>query len=182
MAESRIPLSHYRLKELLDYNPETGEFTWRHRRLEHLRSGSPLWRVASWNTQNAGKSAGRINSSGYVLLKIDNRMYRAHRVAWFHVHGTWPRNEIDHIDRNRANNRIANLREATSLENTANTAVRRDSLSQIQGVGFQRHTRKWVARIRYRGREYHLGYFETAEAASAAYRRAKREFHGEFAS
>jgi hypothetical protein len=156
-------LNAERLRELLAYDPETGEFTNRGRR---------------GNTGRAGKAAGSRNSRGYVTVSIGGYNYLAHRLAWIYVTGTWPVAEIDHINGDGADNRFANLREATRGENARNRA-RQNNTSGFKGV-VGRGTR-WEAKIYYDGREIYLGTFATPEEAHAAYAKAALEHHGEFA-
>lgn len=107
IPDYQTPLTPERLRCLLSYDQGTGLFT---------------WLIDRGNGACAGQRAGTVDrNSGYVLVQIDGRQYRAHRLAWLYVHGRWPRPLIDHIDRNRANNRISNLREATSAINNSNT-------------------------------------------------------------
>ena len=154
-------------RQLLDYNPETGVFTWRVRRT---------------GTARAGDQTGRVNNRGYVELKVKNRRYSAHRLAWLMVHGVWPREFIDHIDGNPANNRLDNLREASRTENSRNRRMQYSNTSGYKGVYWFKAARKWHAQIHTNGRNKHLGLFLTAEAAHAAYCKAAAELHGEFAN
>jgi hypothetical protein len=157
-------LTHEQLKELLHYDPETGVFT---------------TRVARGNL-SVDRKAG-CKSRGYIQLRIADRIYRAHRLAWFYVHGSWPDSEIDHINLVTSDNRIANLREATRKQNTTNTPARRNNRCGKKGVTFAKHAGKWRARIVHNGRPEHLGYFTDIEAAHAAYAAAARVHFGEFA-
>lgn len=152
-----------RLKEVINYNPDTGEFVW----IKPRRPGMPV-----------GNAAGTLkNSDGYLNVKIDNRLYRGHRLAWLYVYGVWPAGQIDHINGVRADNRIANLRDVSSKENTHNQrTAHRGSKSGVLGVTVKPNG-KFVADIRHNGKKKHLGYFSTAEDAHAAYVKAKREFH-----
>jgi hypothetical protein len=152
-----MALTLQRLKELLDYNPETGIFTWRKQ---------PRQRVMS-------KSAGTINNWGY--------RHKAHRLAWFYVHGEWPAEQVDHANGNRDDNRISNLREASFSQNQANARKRVTSENPYKGVSFHRHSRLWVARVTRNRRVVFCAYFPTPEEARDAYvENAKRAF-GEFA-
>lgn len=117
-------LTHSDLVRLLDYNPETGLFTWKAKRC---------------GTKH-GSVAGSIDPShGYRRIKIDGHLYLAHRLAWFYVCGEWPAHEIDHIDRARANNRIANLRPATRSENQCNKPRYSNNRTGAKGVHWHRH-------------------------------------------
>lgn len=102
------PLTQERLKEVLEYDPASGNWRWKVR--------------TSWRVETEGR-AGTINSHGYVAIKVDRKLYRAHRLAWLYMTGQWP-NEIDHKDRNKANCAWANLRSVTHAENMMNVCRR----------------------------------------------------------
>jgi hypothetical protein len=154
-----------RLRELLDYNPETGEFTWK----------------VKIKQVNRGDLAGSIKSNGYRNISIDRHEYGAHRLAWLYVHGCFPREYIDHINRNKQDNRLCNLREATAQQNTHNRRGDKDSKTGIKGVYPRRNGRCFEAAIMRDGKLNYLGQFPTREAASASYTAAARLLHGEFA-
>jgi len=158
-------LTAARLRKVLDYCPETGIFRWRVQKTIRLPAGS---------------AAGHLGSRGYWKICIDDREFSAHRLAWLYVHGRWPVEEIDHINGMKADNRIANLREANRKQNCANCGPRTANKTGYRGV--VRHGRGYSARIGLNYRKLALGYFKTAEEASTAYRKAAREFHGEFAA
>jgi HNH endonuclease len=144
------------LQERLSYNPETGSFTWK----SHRKS-----------TQ-IGKTAGAVARNGYRRIKLGQRDRLAHRLAWLYVYGVMPAGDIDHINRNRADNRIENLRLANRSQNGANARLWKSNTSGLRGV--RRFHKKWRATIGYGGQLYHLGTFATAEEASNAYRVAAR--------
>ena len=148
-------LTAKRLREVLDYNQETGKFS---------RNGRPC---------------GGDNGLGYVQMMIDGKMYHGHRLAWFFVHGEWPIDQIDHINGVRNDNRMSNLREASQADNCGNVARHQDNKSGYKGV-FQCR-RKWQAQVCRAGVKRHLGTFETPEAAHAAYCDAAKQVFGEFA-
>ena len=156
------------VRELLDYDAETGAFRWKPRR--------GLSYSNSWNGQYAGRPAGSMDSAGYQLIKIHARLYKAHRVAWLFVYGEWPEMEIDHIDCDRANNAIANLRVVTSRQNQLN---RPSKISKSGFRGVWRHNKRWRSRICARGRIIDLGLFDTPEEARAAYEAAAVAHHGD---
>lgn len=156
-------ITQERLKQLFSYDAETGLFTWRVDRRGHARAGS---------------LAGSPEPTGYIKLKVDGECHRAHRLAWLCVHGEWPSGQIDHIDGDKANNRIANLREATVSENRQNLRrAHRDSASGVIGATFDKRRGVWQASITLNRRCKFLGYFDSAEAAGAAYLKAKAELH-----
>jgi hypothetical protein len=125
-----------------------------------------------------GSEAGRI-ALGYRRIFVDSRDYPAHRLAWLYVHGEWPSGQLDHINRKRDDNRIANLRIATDSQNKANKLAQANNSSGIKGV-YKRY-RRWTAQICVQGRRLNLGAFATSDEASAAYQAAARQHFGEFA-
>lgn len=156
-------LTPERARELIDYDPVTGVFT---RKLRGRGSLKPH------------KVAGSMNQKGYIYVTINSTKFSAHRLAWFMVHGEWPPNEIDHINRVPSDNRIANLRLATRTENGQNRRLHANNTSGARGC--IRSGRKWVAQICINGKGYHLGSFNCIKAASSAYETAARMTHGEF--
>jgi hypothetical protein len=151
-----------RVREMLDYDPETGVFTWK---AKNPRSRIPIGAVAG------------ANMNGYRVIILDMARYRAHHLAWLHVYGVWPEHGIDHRNRQPSDNRIANLREATQDQNMQNLGKPRTNTSGYQGVSKGRHGTGWRAAIHHDGRRINLGTFKTPEEASAAYVRAKTELH-----
>lgn len=148
-----------RVRELLDYDPETGV----------LR-----WRVAR-GPKKAGSVAGTIDKK-YCVIKIDNRGYRAHRLAWLHTFGEWPDGVIDHRDGDGVTNALRNLRDVTRAVNNENQRrARADSRSGMLGVTV--YGDRFRARIRAAGKLRWLGIFDSADAAHAAYLSAKRQLH-----
>lgn len=159
-------LTQERLKELLSYDPNTGDFT----RLIG-RSGPKA---------RKGDVAGRDNGQGYIRIYVDGKGYKAHRLAWFYMTGYWP-SEVDHKNTVRSDNRWSNLREATRHENRTNCSAYKNNSSGIKGVSFYKPTGKWKAQIQKNGKKIGLGYFNTKEDAGAAYAQAALENFGEFA-
>ena len=156
-------LTQERLKELLSYDPETGVFRWR-----IPRQGTQVGAIAG--------HLGRV----YWRFMIEYRIYNAHRLAWLYAHGRWPAAEIDHINGVPSDNRLCNLREATREENGRNYKTPTTNTSGFKGVSYHRMARKWHSRIRSKGVLISLGYFDSAEAASAAYEKKAEEIFGEF--
>ena len=155
------------VRELLEYSPETGLFRWKERPSR-----------SSWKAIWPGKVAGSLDSKGYLRFQVAGRTHKAHRLAWLYVHGEWPKGEIDHIDGDRSNNAIANLRVATARQNQQNKTAKVNA-SGFRGVS--KMGRKWRALVTINGRRTHVGIFDTPEAASAAYEAAAAEHYGEFA-
>lgn len=160
------------LKQCVVYMADDGNFIWRRRPTSHFKDERT---AQSWNTRNAGNNAGSVYA-GRVLLSIDNKKFYAHRLAWLYHYGEWPKLQIDHVNRNAMDNRIANLRLATYSENGRNRKAPLRSLPR----GVYVHNHKFVARIKLKGISYHLGVFDTACAASAAYIKAAQQKFGEF--
>lgn len=154
-------LTQERLKELLDYDPETGVF---------------VWKIAKGKSKK-GSKAGCLNKCGYIYIGIDKNYYYAHRLAWFYVHNCWPTSQIDHINRVPSDNRLANLRIATKSENEWNKNAYKNNKSGYAGVYLDKHNNKWKAQITKHGKTRTLGYFNTPEEANASYVRAKAEHH-----
>lgn len=152
MSNCNSTLTPERVREILHYDLETGIFT--RRRL--------------------GKIAGTENDSGYLVIGLDGKYYRAHRLAWLYVYGEWPTELIDHKNRIRTDNRIDNLRQSNRSENTQNTVTQRSS-SGVRGVS--RMGEKWKAQIAIDGKDIYLGLFRTVAEASAAYSSAAAKLH-----
>jgi len=151
-----------RLLEIVIFEPTTGLFR---------------WTITRCGVQG-GRIAGSPNKAGYIYLKLDGIRYSAHRVAWFWTTGKWPENQIDHIDGDKANNRIANLRESTVSENAQNqTKAQRRSAAGLLGVAWIKKSRTWCAYIGINGKQYAIGSFDTPEAAHQAYLEEKRKVH-----
>jgi len=153
------------LREALDYNPETGVFTWAQCKGPRAKPGT---------------AAGYVNSEGYVQIQIDGQAYSAHRLAWLYTYGVWPTQEIDHMDGVRSNNQILNLREATRAENGRNQKRSTSNTSGFKGVCWDKCKRRWLARIRLGGKLQYVGLFKTAGAASDAYQAKAFELFGAF--
>ena len=165
------------VRERLDYDPETGVFTWKNLASTPENSG---W-VDSWNLRFEGKPAGSPGKRGHLCIALDNKKYYAHRLAWLIVYGLWPIDEIDHIDGDKINNRITNLRAATHSQNAHNRSKNNNNKSGFKGVTWQSHAQKWRADIMVEGETLNLGYFCTKEEAAEAYADAAHRLHGEFA-
>lgn len=150
------------IKRRLDYHPRTGKFTWR------------------VPTRRSHPRVGTINTNGYVQFNLCRKSILGHRVAWLLTYGVWPDGEIDHINGDRADNRLSNLRLATRAENMRNRGVNRNNKVGLKGVG--RIGKKWRARIMRNGKTFHIGVFESAEEANDAYARAAERLHEEFAN
>jgi hypothetical protein len=153
--------------EFLEYNPETGVFIWKVRDRKHCKSDRSC---NMWNSRFANTVAGCINKeTKYRQIRVNGNLYKAHRLAWLLHYGAWPEDQIDHINNDPADNRIENLRKATSSQNNRNRSSRKGSSSKYLGVSWYKNYNKWVAEIRVDGTRYHLGYFTVEEDAARAY-------------
>ena len=134
------------------------------------------------NRVRIGDEAGGLNARGYRQIGINGTLYLTHRLVWLMCYGAFPPigKEIDHINGNKTDNRIANLRSATRAENLHNAAKHKDNSSGHKGVSWFERGRKWRARINSNGKAKHLGYYRTAEEAAAAYAKASASLHGEY--
>lgn len=162
-----MTLTQGRVKELLLYNSEHGTFVWK-----GSRKGVP---------NKKGLNAGYVHSTKNHFICIAGVKYRAHRLAWLYMTGKWPKNEIDHVNLNRLDNRWKNLREATHSQNNANTAKRANHSGRFKGAYFHKLTGKWRSQIKKDGRLYYLGLFDAEEQAHIAYSKKAQELFGEFA-
>lgn len=152
------------LREVIRYDPDTGWFFW-------VNAGHKI---------KAGQRADKPDSDeGYLCINLNNRSFKAHRLAWVYMHGPIPSGmDIDHINRNRSDNKIENLRLCTRAQNCQNTAKPRSNNSTgFLGVSYQKQCKKFVAYIGVNGKRTTIGRYNTAEEASAAYLEAKRRLH-----
>lgn len=154
-----VDLTAAEARNLFRYDPETGEL---------FRGGCVTGSVDK--------------SNGYRCVFANGRKYKAHRLAWLMVYGDWPSDFLDHINGDRDDNRITNLRECTNAENLRNTGAYRSNTSGYKGVSFHKRSKKFYAKINVDGRERFLGSFETALSAYAAYCEAANRLHGDFAN
>jgi hypothetical protein len=157
-------MTHDDLIGSLDYNAATGVFCWK----------------KSIGTRNrVGDVAGYVEKRGYIQIKVGGKLHRAHRLAWFYVHGKWPEFQIDHIDGDKTNNAIANLRDVEPMRNSENVRKARISnkTSGLLGVTFHKPAKKWLAQIGAKGKHKYLGLFLDPLEAHQAYLTAKRELH-----
>ena len=153
------------LKEYLDYDPQTGQFTW----------------LKTKGKAAKGRIAGCLDVSGYWLVRFNKKNYRAHRLAWYFIYGKFP-SQIDHINRNKLDNRLENLRESSQQENRFNSSLRDDCKSKYKGVRLPVKTSKlYQSSIRKDGKVYYLGSFECKKEAALAYNIKAEELFGKFA-
>jgi hypothetical protein len=163
------------LKAFVEYKKETGEFIWKTRTVDMFESD---YFCRRWNTRYAGNISGCLNSQGYWIMTINGNKYRRSRLAWLYVYGKFPELVIDHIDGNRSNDSITNLRDVSERVNHQNViAPRIDSKSGYRGVSWSSAANKWQAGIRINGTRLYLGLFDSPESAGEAYISAKKKYH-----
>jgi len=166
VKEKQMSISHDDLLSLLHYDPDTGEFT---------------WKVRKANCIAVGDRAGGVRpKDGYRMIQISGRFYLEHRLAWFYVHGQWPGDCVDHINFNKADNRIANLRKAEKWQNCCHRDLNAHAPSGCSGVNFRSDMDKWRVRVGANGKRTTIGHYDTYEEAVAARMRAKQTLCGEF--
>jgi hypothetical protein len=160
-----VRVFHESLKEILEYNPETGEFFWK----------------VSYSGAKTGEQAGSIYKNGYRYIQIDGLDYRAARLAWFFATGDDPKDFVDHINGLRDDNRFSNLRIATNSQNQANTGPQKNNTSGFKGISWSASRQKWCASITINGKAKGLGRFVNLDDAVRAYKKAALEAWGEYA-
>jgi len=156
-----MKLTNDRLKTLLSYDRNTGEFT-----VRTYRGG----------TRKIGDTAGSIDAYGYRVIKADGKPYKAHRLAWLYVNGKFPVSQIDHINHVRDDNRISNIRETSYVENGRNASIKSNNTSGVTGVTLCRGTKKWQANISVNGESKYLGVFRDISDAAKARRAAEKTY------
>jgi len=155
-------ITQERLKELLNYNPDTGEFH---------------WKIATSNAVKVGQIAGSLRTDGYLSIRADHKPELSHRLAFVYMTGSCPK-LVDHIDGNIANNTWSNLREATFVTNQYNSKIRKDNKTGVKGV--YNHGSKFAARIRHNGKVIFVGSYGTVAEAEFNLKRVREQLHKEF--
>lgn len=161
-----------RLKTVLYYSHETGLFTWKYRPRK-LFASQRAYNI--FNATYPGRKAGSLRPDGYYEIRIDRKLYRAHKLAYLYTRGYLPELEVDHINGVRGDNRLTNLREVTSSENKRNSSIRNDNSSGVVGVSWYKASSKWSAQIRVPNcyKNEFLGYFEDKFQAICARKSAE---------
>jgi len=149
-------LTHELLLEVLNYNPLTGKFNWK----------------IKFNKKENSESTTK---DGYKCISVFGKSYQSHRLAWFYIHKKWP-NQIDHIDHDKTNNVINNLRDITSLENNRNSSLSKRNTSGTTGICFIKQTKKWIAQINTKRNNIYLGTFINKEDAIKARKEAEERY------
>lgn len=160
------PPTQERLKQVVEYDSETGVFRWK------LSTGPRV---------KVGEVTGAAKPPIYGRIQIDGVRYVSSRLAWLYVYGEYPDVLIDHINTDITDNRIVNLRLATSSDNVKNTIVQKESKTGVKGVTYSTSSiGKFEARIGHEGKNYYLGIFNTIEQAKEVLDKKRQELHGEF--
>ena len=161
------------MRRILSYDPESGLLRWKRNDAYNK----------TWNTKYEGTLALNFKQpDGYMVGSINKIKAYSHRIAWAIYYGEWPDGEIDHINRNRCDNRIENLRVATRSQNTSNKTKKDGTYSRLKGVTWHSRGKRWMAQIMKDRVKIYLGSFDTEEAAHEAYKEASLRLHGEFSS
>lgn len=156
-------LTQSELKSQLNYDPDTGIFT---------------WLVSKGRKAKINDIAGYKRVDGYNVIRLNSKDYLAHRLAWLYVNGEFPKESIDHINGNPSDNRIINLRNLSHRENMQNQRnARVGTTSGVLGVHWHKGNNKWCAQIKANGKQMHIGYFSDKNEAHNAYLTKKRELH-----
>jgi HNH endonuclease/AP2 domain len=152
------------LKSLFSYDPDTGVIRW----------------IAKGKGMIKKKAAGTLLHSGYLGICVGPKRWQAHRIAWALHHGTWPKDQIDHINGVKTDNRICNLREATNSQNGKNLGLSKANKSGVKGVSFENYTQRWKASIKVENKTISLGRFNSIEDAAIARRLAEQHYFKEW--
>jgi hypothetical protein len=158
-------LTQAELQSKLHYDSETGIFTW-------INCGCKKFN---------GLVAGHSNNRGYLNIHFNSKLYLNHQLAWMYIYGYIPK-YIDHINGDKHDNRIANLREATNQQNCLNKKLNKNNTSGIKGVSWYKPSKKWYAQLSINGKIKNLGYFEDIELAELVVKEAREKYHGDFAN
>lgn len=161
------------VRDLLEYNSETGKLVWKERR-------GLIGKRSAWNARYAGTETCVTDNKGYICVQIYKKKYRGHRIAWLHHYGAWPTLDIDHINGNKTDNRIDNLREATVAQNGHNVGLTSRNSSGARGVFWHACAKKWQSGICINGQEIYLGLFTDFDEAVRVRRNAEIKYYGEF--
>jgi len=158
-------------KELITYNPETGDFVWSY----------PVNSGRGYSNKKIGAIAGMpCVGRNYIKIIIGGKQFYAHRLAWLWVHGEYPDDVIDHVNGDGSDNRICNLRSASKTQNQWNRSVSKRNSTGLKGVYFHRKSGKFQSMIKIGPKSKYLGMFDSPDAAHSAYITAAKNAHGEF--
>jgi len=174
MEGIRVNMEAKDLRQLLSYNPDTGELIWLDRDEGYFKKPTD---AKGWNKKYAGTKAFQTLHYGYLHGHIFKRHYFAHRVAWAIHYGYWPTGQIDHVNGLRSDNRIENLRDVSHSDNQKNVKLRRDNKCGTPGIDWKKHASAWRVRVNREGKRHLLGYFKNLDEAVAA-RKSAEELYG----
>jgi hypothetical protein len=152
------------LKEVLNYDPNTGIFTWKQKTSNRIKVGA---------------IAGNLHNCGYIELKVKGNRILAHRLAWLYEHGKLP-SLIDHINGDKKDNRICNLRQASFAENAYNSKIRVDNKSGIRCVCWDNKRQSWGVRIKLEGKLKYFGNYKDLNEAAKIAEKYRKEYHASF--
>lgn len=181
----KLNYSPHELQKVFSCDFSTGRLTWRERSPDMFTDSATQTKehkCNNWNSRFSGKEAfTHVDIQGYVCGSLFGKPYKAHRIVWAMKHGKWPVEMIDHINKNKIDNAVENLREATHAENARNRKVNDKSSSKLKGVTYRKHVGNWQAQISKDGTKIYLGSFNNPNDAHQAYCNAAKKLHGDFA-
>ena len=146
------------------------------------RDGHLWWSKPRSNSVKVGQQLGKLESSGYRQGKLFSKLYLEHRLIWLYHYGCWPKDQIDHINGVRDDNRIENLRECTAQQNQFNKKSKKGSSSEYKGVSWNKKSRKWLVKYKNKGKQIYLGLYECELEATEVYHKATENLHKEYAN
>ena len=154
------------LKELLNYDKNTGIFT---------------WKISTSNRVYVGKEVSSKRNTGYISIGIKNKDYLAHRLAWLYVYGYLPK-YIDHINNIRSDNRIENLREVTRIQNNQNSSISKNNTSKVKNVSWHKQCKKWRVSLCVNNKRISFGLYNDLDLARLVAQEARNKYHKEYAN
>ena len=160
-------LTQEKLYSILNYDQDTGIFT---------------WKVNRRNKAKINTVAGYKESEGYIVISVFGKSYKAHRLAWLYVYGELPNEYIDHINGNKSDNKIENLRICTNAENQWNSKISSKNVSGVKGVHWCNTKKRWKAKLSINGKIKHIGYFTDLESAKIKLMEAREKLHKDYAN
>lgn len=161
-----MTITHEQLLQVLHYNPITGIFT---------------WKVGKRGTLVGSRAGHQHKAKTYRHLSVNGKSYMEHRLAYFYYYGVWPKDKIDHIDHDKTNNAINNLREANTCENNSNVKMTKRNTSGYKGVSWSKKRSKWKCVVGHKKRYYCIGFYTCPIEAAKAYDSKAIELHGDYA-